>query len=773
MLRKENLKQAIDAIAARDAEAGYTLLDLFESGRIDLADPDEAASPTGVYQFRFDRQLVPVKKINLFMQGSAAIEQPLLIHYGELARRLALETGGVKIDFSQADRLIKRAGLLYLLRYEIRLALEQCPKEAGQAKEALAELAELVEAELREGSIGDAIDGQVLFEGAVDADTPAFFTSFPFTVSALAQAADLDLSFFSSRFILNCLVQGGAQNLFTCLENGQINGLVYLRRKSGRLGDSLEIKYIASANDARQSWLEAHTLHRGVGSFLVAGVWLLWKSRMNWAHELTLDAETQAMTFYEGIGFCKTRPYVYVLDRPAGFLLNALVVMADRSRNLPGDVIAEVAGLFQSQIRLLARHKPGHPKRENALAFIKLCLLSRFRPQLAKTAARLLLRYKSRIPEAESLFDIATNHGSLKLIERSPAFTQPLLVFKDDGMLRHLEGIFHLENPNRLKAMDNVLQNPDLDGKWLEVAGREATERELAWVHDADYIAGVAATAKKTLHCFDLDTQTTKGSYGAAKLAVGGVFSLLDRVCAGRPSRGFAAVRPPGHHAEPNKAMGFCLFNNIALGASYLKQNMGLKRILIVDIDAHHGNGTQAAFYRSREVLFISMHQFPCYPGSGSLSEIGQGDGEGYTVNIPLQSGMGDGEFVQVVDRMVRPLAYAYSPQAILVSCGFDLYRQDRLASLNGTPQGYAMLTHLLCHIADEVCNGLIVFVMEGGYSTQGIRECGSSVIRELCDMPSFEMSQLHKQIMGSLPPFASLRKALAIHKRYWPILEG
>ena len=784
MLRKENLKQAIDAIAAKDPEAGYTLNDLFGAGRIDLAGQEETAAPAGLLYFQFDHQRVAVKKINLFMQGSAAIEQQLLIQYGELVQRQALQAGGKGADYRQAEQLVKQAGLRYLVRYEIKLALEQAPTEARQARDGLDGqpptpldakrlLARLDGKDWREELPRDAADPLVLFEGAVDADTKALFAYFPYTMSALLQAADLDLTFFSVRFILDCLNRGAAQNLFACLVDGQINGLLYLRRKSARLGESLEIKYIASANDARQSWLDSHTRHRGVGSFLVAGVWLLWKSRMGWAREISLDAESQAMTFYEGIGFHKKRPYVYALDQPAAYLLNALVVMADRSRSLPSGVVNQVLNLIQPQVRLLARRKPGNQKRAEALAFVKLCLLSRFRPQLAKTAARLLLRHKDRIPEAESLLDIAANHGSIRLIERNAAPALPLLVFKNEGMLQHLQGVFHLENANRLKAMDSVLQSRDLAGKWQEIAGRAATHEELAWVHGSEYIASMAATDDKALHCFDLDTQTTKGSYSAARLAVGGLFCLLDEVFAEQPRRGFAAVRPPGHHAEPDKAMGFCLFNNIALGASYLKHNMGFERVMIVDIDAHHGNGTQAAFYTSREVLYISMHQFPCYPGSGNFAEVGEGAGEGYTVNLPLPKGVGDREFVQVMDRLVRPLAYAYDPQAILVSCGFDLYQQDRLAGLNGTPQGYAMITHQLCRMAAEVCAGRIVFVMEGGYSIQGIRECGLSVIRELCNIPSFEMSRLHKYISGSSSPFTALDNAIAIHKHYWPILES
>jgi acetoin utilization deacetylase AcuC-like enzyme len=697
---------------------------------------------------------------------------------------MALGASSTPVDYSQADQSIYRAGLLRLVRYEIKLALERSADAAGGAKEAPAKssppttevrrlLEKLDHEEPHEDLPCNAQDPRVIFEGAVDADTPSFFTSFPFTLTALMQAADLDLSFFNIRFILNCLTDGTAQNLFACLVDGLITGLVYLRRKPSFPADNLEIKYIASAKDARSIWLQKHPQHRGVGTFLVAGVWLLWKNEMPRVREITLNAESQAMTFYERIGFRKRRPYVYALDRPAGYLLNALVVMADRSRFIRADVIDKILDLIRLQVRMLYRRPPGNPQRENALAVVKLCLLSRSRPLLAKTTAKLLLRYKDRIPEADNLLQTATDHGRIRLVDQSAATAQPLLVFKDEVMYQHLQGIFHLENANRLKAIDNVLNNGILKGKWTPVDGRPAKQEELAWVHTADHIASIAATTEKTLHCIDLDTQTTKCSYAAASLAVGGIFNLLDAMMSTPSRRGFAAVRPPGHHAEPNKAMGFCLFNNTALGASYLKHTKGLKRVMVVDIDAHHGNGTQKAFYNSKEVMYVSMHQFPCYPGSGNLAEVGEGSGEGYTINVPLDKGMGDREFVQVMDRLVRPLAYAYSPEMILVSCGFDLYRQDRLAGLNGTPDGYAMITRQLCRIADSVCNGRIAFIMEGGYSIQGIRDCALSVIQELCNIPTFEANLLDKMISRSSTSFSALRKAIAIHKAYWPILSS
>jgi acetoin utilization deacetylase AcuC-like enzyme len=268
----------------------------------------------------------------------------------------------------------------------------------------------------------------------------------------------------------------------------------------------------------------------------------------------------------------------------------------------------------------------------------------------------------------------------------------------------------------------------------------------------------------------DPDTQTNEDSYAAACLAVGGIFSLIDHMYSSPSQRGFAAVRPPGHHAEPNRAMGFCLFNNIALGACYLKHVMGLRKIMIIDIDAHHGNGTQAAFYDSNDILFLSMHQFPLYPGSGNFSEIGHGAGEGYSVNVPLDKGMGDHEFIHVINRLAFPLAQAFEPEIILVSCGFDLYRHDRLAGLNGTPDGYAMLTRGLCRIADQMCCGRIIFVMEGGYSVHGIRECGRQVLHTMCNTPAQASPTAGRGITSS-KNFLSLQKTIGIHKKYWPIL--
>lgn len=774
MLKKETLKQAIDAIAANDPEIGYSLVELFGTGRIDVADESTLDSSSGIYYYTFNGQRVPVKKINYFLEGPATIEQSLLVRFGELAQKQVLASSTGSVNYAAADQVIRTAGLKRLVQYEVKRAWDLIDSgeqvdPGNDARQLLDNLrAEVPMEELPR----TADDERVLFAGAVNADTPAFFVPFPYTLPALMQVADLDLTFFSVRFVLRCLRNGSAANLFACLVDGAIAGMVYVRYIHKFLYKGLEIKYIATLRDARTGWFDTHPVHRGVGTFLVAGVWLLWKNMIPDVREIFLDSEIQALRFYEEIGFEKRRPYVYMLTRPAGYLLNSLVVMVDRSRSMQAGVIDEILKYIRTGVRLLARRKGSDPRRDQALAFIKLCLLSQSQPELARTAAESVLMYRTRIPEAEGLLQWAACHGRIQLVKAPAPQRHPLLVFTNPDLHLHLQGIFHLENANRLKAIEGVLEDPDVSGKWSAVESRSAFAEELAWVHTPEHIARIAATAGKPLCSIDLDTQTTGDSYYAACLAVGGVFSTLDGIFDTASRRGFAAVRPPGHHAEPSKAMGFCLFNNTALGACYLKHRWGVKKVMIVDIDAHHGNGTQAAFYDSNDVLFISMHQFPCYPGSGNFGEIGHGSGEGYSVNVPLHKGMGDREFVQVAVQLVDPLACAFEPEVILVSCGFDLYQHDRLAGLNGTPGGYGMLTRCLCRIADMVCGGRIVFIMEGGYSVQGIRECGQRVIRELCDLPTGSEAQLNKIIGVSPAPFATLQKTIAIHKKYWSILN-
>ena len=349
---------------------------------------------------------------------------------------------------------------------------------------------------------------------------------------------------------------------------------------------------------------------------------------------------------------------------------------------------------------------------------------------------------------------------------------QPLLIVKDERFKQHLEHIPHLENAGRVSAILSVLQDPSLDGKWVEVKPRLASTEELGLLHTPEYIERVAQTAGKALVSFDLDTQTTEKSYEVARLAVGGVFNMLDAIWSGKARRGFACIRPPGHHAGPDKAMGFCLFNNIALGASYLNKQYSVKKVMIVDIDVHHGNGTQAAFYDTDKVLYVSLHQFPAYTGTGNFGEVGQGRGEGFTVNIPLAKGHGDRDFAGIIYSLLNPLAQDYHPDIILVSCGFDLYMYDRLGGMKVTPEGYALMTFLLLEIAERVCNGRIAFIMEGGYSLKGIRECGLRVMQELCGVPTVTRKRLDKITGNSAKKLSAVKKVIEIQKKYWKILK-
>jgi len=262
-------------------------------------------------------------------------------------------------------------------------------------------------------------------------------------------------------------------------------------------------------------------------------------------------------------------------------------------------------------------------------------------------------------------------------------------VVRHDIYKKHLADYPHVESPQRLEAIYDMLDRPDMSAKLVTIDPRPATHEELAWVHSASHIRRVAATDGRPHVSLDPDTQTTPLSYQAARLAAGGLFSLIDKIFDGAVCNGFALVRPPGHHAEHDRAMGFCLFNNVALGARYAMHTYGVKKVLIADWDLHHGNGTQNAFYNEAGVLYFSTHQFPYYPGSGNLTQVGHGDGKGFTVNVPLWPGHGDTEFFQIFKHILLPIAGAFEPDLVLVSAGFDTYVDDPLGGMKVTPKGY------------------------------------------------------------------------------------
>jgi len=288
----------------------------------------------------------------------------------------------------------------------------------------------------------------------------------------------------------------------------------------------------------------------------------------------------------------------------------------------------------------------------------------------------------------------------------------------------------HPERPERLIAIGKVL---DAYRDRVEIATpRPAEPEEILRIHERTLLDRLSATRHAPPGQLDEDTYHGPSSYEVACLAAGGTIDLARRVLRGEISAGLAAVRPPGHHAEAARAMGFCLFNNVALAARALQAEDGAARILILDWDVHHGNGTQHSFEDDPSVLYISTHQFPFYPGTGDFGEIGRGAGRGATLNVPMPAGCGDAEYVGVMQRLVVPAAIAFAPDLILVSCGFDAHRNDPLASMEVGFEGYRAMADCLRRLADAVCGGRLVYVLEGGYSLLGVSEGTRAVLDSL-----------------------------------------
>jgi acetoin utilization deacetylase AcuC-like enzyme len=336
----------------------------------------------------------------------------------------------------------------------------------------------------------------------------------------------------------------------------------------------------------------------------------------------------------------------------------------------------------------------------------------------------------------------------------------------DDPLFReHDSGPGHPERPQRLEALRDGIHRHGLEKRMEMLAPRDATRDELLRVHTAGHLAAVAASAGRTVR-FDPDTQAGPHSYAAAVRAAGAVADAVDRVLDGRLDRAFCLVRPPGHHAEADRAMGFCLFNNVAVGAA-LALRRGLSRVAVVDFDVHHGNGTQHMFEGDRRVLYVSSHAYPFYPGTGSLAEMGVGDGRGFTVNLPLPPGMGDGEYARVYREIVEPIGRAFDAELVLVSAGFDAFGGDPLAPMALTAVGYSELTAVCLAIAQRAARGRAVFVLEGGYDLAGLAACGAAVARGLLGEPPEKVTGAGKAMD---PLISGFRRVLAPH---WPVLGG
>ena len=310
-----------------------------------------------------------------------------------------------------------------------------------------------------------------------------------------------------------------------------------------------------------------------------------------------------------------------------------------------------------------------------------------------------------------------------------------LSIVSNDLFLAHQNPPGHPECPERLTAILGALESSGLMEKTVPAATRPATEEEITLAHSRPYFDMVKSTSGKEFSQLDADTSACEVSFDAALAGSGGLVCSANDILSGKIDTAFVLARPPGHHAEHDRAMGFCLFNHVAVAGAHLLANCGLERVLIIDWDVHHGNGTQHTFEEDSTVLYASLHQYPFYPGTGSLKELGYKDGLGYTVNVPCPAMLGDEDYLRIFAEILEPVAEQYSPEFILISAGFDAYQVDPLGGMLVTSEGFARLTRFVTGLAEKHCRGNIAFLLEGGYNTAEMGLIMKSVIEEILDL--------------------------------------
>jgi acetoin utilization deacetylase AcuC-like enzyme len=338
-------------------------------------------------------------------------------------------------------------------------------------------------------------------------------------------------------------------------------------------------------------------------------------------------------------------------------------------------------------------------------------------------------------------------------------------IVKDRRFADHRQGPGHVESPERIAALNRMVEE-EVRFPFMLIEPRPATEREIGLIHTPGYVGLIRSTAGRERTVLDADTSASALSWETARLAAGAVIEASGAIMDGKIKNALALVRPPGHHAEADAARGFCIFNNIAIAAESLVHDHGLKRILIVDWDLHHGNGTQHAFYARRDVLFFSTHQHPLYPGTGHWSETGEGQGRGFTLNVPLSPGKTDADYLFIYRKLLAPAARRFKPEFILVSAGFDICGGDPLGGMDISPQGFGALTAELLSLAEEFCGGRLLVVLEGGYSLPCLCEGAKEVLLQMAGTgtpPAIEAG-------ASADTLQELAPIVQVFKKFWEI---
>jgi len=302
-----------------------------------------------------------------------------------------------------------------------------------------------------------------------------------------------------------------------------------------------------------------------------------------------------------------------------------------------------------------------------------------------------------------------------------------MAVLEDPRFREHAGPDGHPERPERLAAVAAAIAARS--EPLARLAPRPADDAELLRVHAREHVERLRALSSRAPLQLDADTYLGPRSVEVAELAAGGLIDLCRAVVRRDALTGLASLRPPGHHAEAGRAMGFCLYNNVAIAARALQAEEGAPRVLILDWDVHHGNGTQHSFEEDPSVLYVSTHQFPYYPGTGDFGESGFGRGAGTTLNVPLPAGCGDAEYVGALQRLFVPAARWFRPDVLLVSCGFDAHSDDPLAAMEVSGEGFLAMTAIVREVAEELCGGRLVFALEGGYAASGLGEGTAAVL--------------------------------------------